>query len=893
MFDKSNIVQESGTSTKSVMSQNAVKTEFNKFGTYAGVATTDTVPDTSGRNVFYLAAGPGDFTNFKTTSTATYISLSSGIYVFYHGNPGAAYGWAATKLYDFDGGMNNSFGLFNGFSTKNLFDKSRPAYNGDSAYIFPEQKRRVFRNTKTGTEKISHLIRLNRSVSTKLTISTSGTLGKPYGYIFYNRKLEEIEWGNLSGTSSLTLDIPTNAAFFQFSYVTGWGNLQVEYGDTATEYEAYGVDGQSVDIVQESGTSTKSVMSQNAVTNNRLCAELSTGLYCGYCSKNLFNRFTPAFNGHTAYIRPDTGGNLVFSIAGSHTSHLIFLQYVTNNKITLSAKTGNIPGSNYGYRFYDKALNVVSYGALNGEASMTLEVPSGAVFFQFSYPQGKEYQVEYGDTATEYEAYGVDGQSVDIVQESGTSTKSVMSQNAVTNNRLCAELSTGLYCGYCSKNLFNRFTPAFNGHTAYIRPDTGGNLVFSIAGSHTSHLIFLQYVTNNKITLSAKTGNIPGSNYGYRFYDKALNVVSYGALNGEASMTLEVPSGAVFFQFSYPQGKEYQVEYGDTATEYEEYKSEYSQRIVEDFDKLDLTTRANQLKTRVDSFLSSSALTTSGAPAVKTWYSVSFRADIDTMGTIVITRSHGSVTVDSTKAAGLEHGLTIKDYIAVTISNKGRIGKADLIVATNGGVFKAQNISWSGDGDEATVTETASGVYKNATVTLGGIGFKKNVWIFGDSYLEGWPAKMFDDFGFCDYMLDGYSGRGSVYALDSLKKALKIGKPSVIIWMMGMNDADNSDSVNSSWNSAFSSLRQICEDKNIALIPCTIPNVPSRIMTYKNEIVRNSGLMYIDVAAGLGAIETGSTWYDGLIGTDQVHPSEEGQKTIAEILYTEMPLIQG
>ena len=43
--------------------------------------------------------------------------------------------------------------------------------------------------------------------------------------------------------------------------------------------------------------------------------------------------------------------------------------------------------------------------------------------------------------------------------------------------------------------------------------------------------------------------------------------------------------------------------------------------------------------------------------------------------------------------------------------------------------------------------------------------------------------------------------------------------------------------------------------------------------TQKNAYIKASGLRYIDLAAAVGCSEPGSTGYDGVMMSDQVHPT--------------------
>ena len=77
----------------------------------------------------------------------------------------------------------------------------------------------------------------------------------------------------------------------------------------------------------------------------------------------------------------------------------------------------------------------------------------------------------------------------------------------------------------------------------------------------------------------------------------------------------------------------------------------------------------------------------------------------------------------------------------------------------------------------------------------------------------------------------------------------------------------------------------------IQMIPCTIPNTPIIINTFKNNIVKQNGCDYIDFAKVVNAEEIGSTWYDGMLSSDNVHPTEEGARALANAIINDFPII--
>lgn len=465
------------------------------------------------------------------------------------------------------------------------------------------------------------------------------------------------------------------------------------------------------------------------------------------------------------------------------------------------------------------------------------------------------------------------------------------------------------YCGSSSKNLFNRFDLAYNGQGCFIKPDSG-EVKFGGDINRISHFIWLNTTTNSAITVSSS--NQLNVVFGYRFFDKDFKIINFGAFDYTTSKTLQIPENSVYFQFSYSKSyHNVQVEYGDTATAYEEYNSEYEQKIKAVKELIISSKNPSKLpylKATADAVSSNNNLEISNVPNLKTWHSVSFRAKIEAFGKIRISHGEqnyagGIVEIDNTNIytykypdlallSTIPHKLTFKDYITVNIKVDDEVHSANLIITTSSGYFK-EKIPWNGCKANVIVKELEGGKYKSAVLTIGGVGLMKDIWIFGDSYADTWPVPMHSIYNFSNYMLDAYSGRDSAAAYTSLINDLKIGTPKFLVWMMGMNDADSDESVNSSWLSTFNKLKDLCKNNGIILIPCTIPNVPKRNMVFKNDIIKKSDLPYIDIAESLGASSKDSTWFEGLLGEDRVHPSDLGKKTIAEVLYTEFSLIQG
>ena len=307
---------------------------------------------------------------------------------------------------------------------------------------------------------------------------------------------------------------------------------------------------------------------------------------------------------------------------------------------------------------------------------------------------------------------------------------------------------------------------------------------------------------------------------------------------------------------------------------------------------------------RKDELNEEEELILSDIPDCKNYYTIGACIGITNMGTIELCKgqkdySKGDILIDSVNIKEIRdggstnvipHGLTITESIIVTIIKKTSTTKINIINA-DGRSFSGELKYFNGCQGREIKMIAKNGNYKNVSICFSGTWFLKDTWIFGNSYTDFWP-KIAYELGFENFGLDGYSGRTSLSALESLKLEIKYGLPKKVVWMMGMNDPDAEDSVNQNWKKAFEDAMEICETNSIQFIPCTIPNVPERIHTYKNSVIRESGLQYIDIASAVGANEKGSGWYDGLLGNDNVHPTNiEGSRVITYALAAGVPSI--
>lgn len=249
--------------------------------------------------------------------------------------------------------------------------------------------------------------------------------------------------------------------------------------------------------------------------------------------------------------------------------------------------------------------------------------------------------------------------------------------------------------------------------------------------------------------------------------------------------------------------------------------------------------------------------------------------------------------------ATVEHGLIINTYVKVFVSE--RKNKVQLCVQTLTGSFEHEFDYWSANGLIAVKSSTAM---TDTVFSQSNPSFKYPVWMFGDSYYGAettnrqlyWLRK----WGYDNTLIQAFGGQGSNDAYLDLLRCLDFGTPKYLVWSLGMNDDNSgvlSDITTGVWYTTYQKVKKICEAMDIELILTTIPEVRGG---YPNkdaisEVVRNSGLRYIDAAKAVGSNAAGE-WYGSgteydYQSSDNVHPSENGAKAIATQFLLDFPEI--
>lgn len=246
----------------------------------------------------------------------------------------------------------------------------------------------------------------------------------------------------------------------------------------------------------------------------------------------------------------------------------------------------------------------------------------------------------------------------------------------------------------------------------------------------------------------------------------------------------------------------------------------------------------------------------------------------------------------------VEHNLTISDFIFVLLEKDDKT-RCKVTLITNGGTFVTETNSAGGFyAVNGNIFATTTSELSNATLKFMAKDINADTWVFGDSYITLNDSNKYMtqlvNMGFSNKLLTcGYGGANSAMIIKSFENLVAIHTPKRVVWAAGMNDKDLSDGVNLNWKAKYYSVRDYCNNNNIELILATIPNTPSDTTanTFKNQIVRESGYRYIDFAKAVDAESDNATWYDGMLSSDNVHPTELGAKVLASRFLMDLPEI--
>lgn len=246
------------------------------------------------------------------------------------------------------------------------------------------------------------------------------------------------------------------------------------------------------------------------------------------------------------------------------------------------------------------------------------------------------------------------------------------------------------------------------------------------------------------------------------------------------------------------------------------------------------------------------------------------------------------------------HGLDISGFIHVSIEQDDN-AKANVKIMSSGGEYTMSGLCTFA-GCRGDVFAKAVGTVTNAVLSANFRDIKKDVWVFGDSYVSmadpaRWPYYAVAS-NHTNFYLNGFGGANSSHAIASFREMIEFAEPKVVIWAVGMNNSDTTV-INTQYQSYVDEVISVCKEKGITVILCTIPNTPTRKHIHKNAYIKSSGYRYVDFACAVGAESEGSTWYEGMLEgsnteaaetlNERVHPTALGAKALYNRLITDAP----
>lgn len=236
-----------------------------------------------------------------------------------------------------------------------------------------------------------------------------------------------------------------------------------------------------------------------------------------------------------------------------------------------------------------------------------------------------------------------------------------------------------------------------------------------------------------------------------------------------------------------------------------------------------------------------------------------------------------------------DHGLSIDKFIGVELSFDITKRYTAKITTISGTFEKSNNIYLGRTYYPFAVIDGTNVKNNNLSVTCKDL--RKNIFAFGDSYFSNssarWMYYLENKDSIC---INQYAGESSESAIIDFRTLIKYGNPKFVLWCLGMNDKTDADENTPSkyWLPYITEIIETCKRNNIVPVLTTIPSVPNISHKGKNKWIRESGYHYIDFAKAVEFDDNGH-WYNGLLSSDNVHPTDEGAKILYLKAITDFP----
>lgn len=680
-------------------------------------------------------------------------------------------------------------------------------------------------------------------------------------------------------------------AFVRFS-IEGYsaGNIQVEVGDTVTAYKT-----PLTKYIDTSTVIDGSSIAGGTVTGNKVAMGTISPEKCTFFQANLYDP-----DDEDVEIDKYLNHNGVLDTYAGYTG--VVTGYIPFTAGKMCASINGHDGAGGGYVvLYDANRNIVFLEQCN-HCDNIVEWRPGVAYVRFSIEGNSSgnIMVQIGDTITDYIAPNTYALDPDIEVYSN------IPDGAVTVSKISSSAVTPEKCTFFKYNLFNpNDTGIIVDYFLYADGSISPNedRTYLITG-------FIPF-TSGKLCASVNGQTGEGGGYMVMFASDKQTVI--WSESGYSCHNVAVwRSGVAYVRFSLVAEltDDIQIEPGDTITDYIPYgESSLDQKYISDKPQYESLLGGDTGTITSASITDGQYLVLTDFPYhLKKNVSLSLHADIISFDTIYFGKGYSvqenglyyrgqwlkidgaSVTVQYRDnsvidKATAQHGLTISGFIRVSMTLDDQ-GALRVVVSTISGIFQHTFTGLEFDMAHSpfllSYQSTLTNVKMNATCA----DFRCPVWAIGDSYFDvnrgSWPGWM-KEYGYWNFLLDGYPGYGSHEAVYEVPRLLKYGTPKYLLWMLGMNDVLQSYSYN------FNEVKAICERKGITLIVATIPTVPTR--TYVADItafVKASGLRYIDVCKAVGADSSGN-WYPDFLSQDGVHPDLLGAQAIATGVLADFP----
>ena len=579
---------------------------------------------------------------------------------------------------------------------------------------------------------------------------------------------------------------------------------------------------------------------------------------------------------------------------------------------TLVCNSSSDSTSTY-HALYDSDKSVVKLiqGTKYGQA---ISWEEGAAYVRFTTFDAKTselggVQVELGTTSTPFVEYVPSSDSF------GARLKgSVMPDSVVMEDELYDEISTG------SKNLCNP-SEIKSGYYMNNSGTLKTNSDYSVTG-------YIPIKEGQSLVCNASA--VSTSAY-HAWYDADKNILStvVGSQYGQSMSWIE---GAAYVRFTTFNTKAselggIQVELGTTSTAFEEYAPGTLTKKI----KPELLPELDGKSNSFESFRKSGTVSPSGSLYLasihirkNTLLSACVKGEISSvsLGLGYSTssanqyRDYDSVWAELTQTEikiyksysgdyqlknTYTHGMALTDctFIEMDTTIEDGVTVSKLRLFNDVGALYEQTIT-SGVGQPFFTNNGSTSL--NVEISFFARDLVRKIWCFGDSYFSfedssRWPYHL-TRYGFDNWLSNNQPGLKPQLASTELENLLSSGwKPVILFWCLGMN-GDTSESTDSNGNYVINSYQKtyldkvvsICNENGITLVLATIPTVPARQKTGYNNYVKNLGVRYVDFADAVGATSSG-VWNEGLLSSDNVHPSALGGKVLAAKVLVDFPEI--